>query len=115
MFGLFNRKTNKEIYPTPVPEVKPPRDEYSYTVGITQSRQTVLKVGNGYHGLINTLTMNGAAVRQMIRLLEATISDTEEPQGWTCSKCCVDRTHHPCPLGHSAAVEGRCPMIGVAQ
>lgn len=39
----------------------------------------------------------------------------EEFQGWVCPKCGVDRTKASCPQGHMAAVEGKCPMIGVAQ
>ena len=39
----------------------------------------------------------------------------EECRGWICPKCGVDRTKDVCPQGHMAAVEGKCPMIGVAQ
>ena len=39
----------------------------------------------------------------------------EEPKGWVCSKCGVDRTKAVCPKGHSAALTGGCPMIGEAQ
>ena len=39
----------------------------------------------------------------------------EECRGWVCPKCGVDRTKDVCPQGHMAAVEGKCPMIGVAQ
>lgn len=39
----------------------------------------------------------------------------EERRGWACPKCGVDRTKDVCPQGHMAAVEGKCPMIGVAQ
>lgn len=39
----------------------------------------------------------------------------KEPKGWVCPKCGVDRTKTVCPQGHTAAVEGKCPMIGVAQ
>jgi hypothetical protein len=35
----------------------------------------------------------------------------EESLGWVCSKCGTDRTKAVCPLGHSASVDGRCPMV----
>ena len=38
----------------------------------------------------------------------------QEPQGWVCPKCGVDRTKVACPQGHIAAVEGKCPMIAIA-
>ena len=41
--------------------------------------------------------------------------EVEESKGWVCPKCGVDRTKAVCPQGHMAAVEGKCPMIGVAQ
>ena len=39
----------------------------------------------------------------------------KEPKGWVCSKCGIDRTKAACPKGHTAALTGECPMIGVAQ
>ena len=39
----------------------------------------------------------------------------EEHKGWVCPYCGTDRTRKPCPQGDMAAVEGRCPIIGVAQ
>ena len=39
----------------------------------------------------------------------------EEPKGWVCSKCGVDRTKNVCPLGFGATVDGRCPMTVEAQ
>lgn len=83
MFNLFNRKTAKEFmedavetYPTPVPEDKPAEEECPYTIGPTSDGRTVLKVSNGY--CVMSVTMSEAAVRQMIRLLEASISETVE-------------------------------------
>jgi hypothetical protein len=38
-----------------------------------------------------------------------------EPKGWVCDKCGTDRTKAECPLGHMAAIEGRCPMTAKAQ
>jgi hypothetical protein len=38
----------------------------------------------------------------------------EEPRGWVCPKCGIDRTKESCPNGHHAALTGHCPMIGVA-
>jgi hypothetical protein len=54
----------------------------SYTVGVDESNQTVLKVGPD-GGLITTMTMSEKAVIQMIRLLAATIDVTvriEQPE-----------------------------------
>ncbi len=39
----------------------------------------------------------------------------EEPKGWVCNKCGTDRTKSVCPYGHTAALTGECPMVGVAQ
>lgn len=35
------------------------------------------------------------------------------PRGWVCSKCQTDRTKAACPNGHSAALTGDCPMVGI--
>jgi len=78
MFDFFNRKTAqdfiedaKETYQAPAP-----KDDCLYSVGTTQSGQTVLKISDGYSTI--TLTMNDASVRQMIRLLEATLDEVED-------------------------------------
>ena len=79
MFDFFNRKTAqdfiedaKETYQ--VPKSKPAKDdECLYTVGTTPSGQTVLKI-NAENNVM-TLTMNDVAVRQMIRMLEATLPE----------------------------------------
>ena len=39
----------------------------------------------------------------------------EESKGWVCNKCGTDRTKSVCPYGHTAALTGECPMVGVAQ
>lgn len=66
-------ETNNPGKGYPMPTVVPPKPkEALYTVGTTDDGKTVLKVGDGY---TVTLTMNDAAVRQMIRLLEATLTD----------------------------------------
>ena len=39
----------------------------------------------------------------------------EEPKGWVCPKCGVDRTKNVCPQGFGATVDGRCPMTVKAQ
>lgn len=36
-------------------------------------------------------------------------------EGWVCPKCSTDRSKAVCPRGHTAALTGDCPMIGVAQ
>lgn len=80
MFNLFNRKTSKEFmeeaketYPTPVPEDKSSEEECPYTIGPTSDGRTVLKISNGY--TVMSLTMSESAVRRMICLLEASISE----------------------------------------
>ena len=45
----------------------------SYTVGVAENGDTVLKVGPD-GGMITTMTMNEGAVIQMIKLLAATLS-----------------------------------------
>lgn len=70
--------------PVPVmPVVHEPAevDDGCYTVGVTNDNRTVMKVTAGYATL--ELSLNNAAVRQMIRLLEATIreeNDQSTPQ-----------------------------------
>ena len=39
----------------------------------------------------------------------------DKSQGWVCPKCGTDRTKYACPRGNGAAVDGSCPMFGVAQ
>ena len=39
----------------------------------------------------------------------------EEPKGWVCPKCGVDRTKNVCPQGFGATVDSRCPMTVEAQ
>lgn len=61
------------LYNYTTPTIVPPAPKVvHYTVGTTTDGQTVLKVGDGY---TVTLTMNDPAVRQLIRLLEATLTD----------------------------------------
>ena len=87
MFDFYNRKTAKEFMQKskenyglpevketpPMPEIKEPNDACPYAVGTTNSGKTVLKIGEGYRMV--TLTMNDSATRQLIRLLEATLTD----------------------------------------
>lgn len=87
MFNFFNRKTKKHFteqpkencglpiakeFP-PMPEIKENADECPYTVGRTNTGKTVLKIGEGYRMV--TVTMNDSATRQLIRMLEATLTD----------------------------------------
>ena len=39
----------------------------------------------------------------------------EEPRGWICPKCGVDRCKESCPSGYNSLLTGQCPMVGVAQ
>lgn len=43
------------------------------------------------------------------------IESDSDQDGWVCPKCGTDRTRAACPLGHSAAIDGRCPMVGTAR
>ena len=66
----------KKIAPKPAEET-PKKDPCYYTVGRTNGGQTVLRLNdeNGYSSM--SLTMNPSAVRQMIRMLEATLVEEE--------------------------------------
>lgn len=50
-----------------------------------------------------------------LEALHKTFFGVEESKGWVCNKCGTDRTKAECPLGHMAAIEGRCPMTVEAQ
>lgn len=89
MFNFFSRKTAKDFMEQaketyvvpPMPTVEPPKpkeDKCFYTVGTTQSGKTVLRMcdESGYSSL--SLTMNEAATRQMIRMLEATLTEEDD-------------------------------------
>ncbi len=60
-----------------LPEVKPAKvSEDGYTVGVNNEGSTVLKMTTSYNTV--TLTMNEFGTRQLIRLLEATLTEEEE-------------------------------------
>jgi hypothetical protein len=60
-----------------VPMVPVPDSGDGYTVGIANNGNTMLQLQ--CNGSITTLTMNKSSVRQMVRLLEATLNnETEE-------------------------------------
>lgn len=74
-------ETNNPGKIPPMPTVVPPapkEDKCYYTVGTTQSGKTVLRMcdESGYSSL--SLTMNEAATRQMIRMLEATLTEEDD-------------------------------------
>ena len=75
MFDIFER-INKVVPPIPV--VKPPEPESKchYTVGTTTDGMTVLKVGDGRTTI--TLTMCEVGIRQLIRMLEATLQENKK-------------------------------------
>ena len=56
------------------PEPKPP----AYEIGLTEDNRTTFTLRNGYGS--TTLTMNSNGVRQLIRMLEATldVDNTQE-------------------------------------
>lgn len=76
---ILNKMTSK--FPPP-PQRSVPTDEtigysnrpdpYLYTVGTTESGQTVLKI-HSTNGLASTLKLRPDSVRQLIRMLEATL------------------------------------------
>lgn len=87
MFNLFGRKTAKDFMEEanetynvpPMPEVvKPKKDPCLYTVGTTLSGGVVLRLqaDDGYGNM--TLTMNAPATRQLIRMLEAALTQESE-------------------------------------
>jgi hypothetical protein len=93
MFNWFRKYNSPPAYPNwgdipppppiddypEVPAVKAPVRSYpddGYTVGVNDDGDTILKVTCNYS--TTTLTMNTAGVLQMIRLLEATISQEDE-------------------------------------
>ena len=66
-----------EVKSIPMPEVKPAKvSEDGYTVGVNNEGSTVLKMTTSYNTV--TLTMNEFGTRQLIRLLEATLTEEEE-------------------------------------
>ena len=88
MFNIFGKKKTakdfmdeaKETYGLPEPKttpVMPKRAQPSpvhYKVGNDGNNNVVLQIGDGYS---MTLTMNNSATRQLIRLLEAAMIETE--------------------------------------
>jgi hypothetical protein len=77
MFDMF--KSSKEDYhvPTPTPlidSVKVPSN--GYTVGLDDENNTVLKlhVGAAY----TTMTLSPTGTRQLIRMLEATLPESDD-------------------------------------
>ena len=64
-------------------------------------------VGVADHSNVNSKSIIGQGIKEHFGV--------EEPKGWVCSKCGIDRTKAVCPKGHTAALTGECPMIGVAQ
>jgi len=54
-----------------------------YTVGVDEHGMTILKVGTDF---TTTLTMNEHAVIQLIRLLEATLSEYKEEDNGECKE-----------------------------
>lgn len=86
MFNLFGRKTLEEFkkeaedtyaVPDVAPVSAPTKHKEYYRVGRTDNGYTTLTMlsDDGYGGTM-TLTMNQEACEQMIRMLEATFSDT---------------------------------------
>lgn len=87
MFDLFKKRTAKEFLADakdtyelpkltePLPMPTPKEDRAYYTVGSLDDGRVQLTVG--YPSSIS-LTMNEAAVRQMIKLLEAAITEKDQ-------------------------------------
>ena len=48
-----------------------------YTVGLNDFNETILRLCNNKTGITMTLTMNPVATQQLIRLLEATLTETD--------------------------------------
>jgi len=77
MFDLF--KSSKEDYhvPTPTPlvdSIKIPSN--GYTVGMDDHNNTVLKLHQG--SVTSTMTLTATETRRLIRMLEATLSESDD-------------------------------------
>jgi hypothetical protein len=71
-FGTYKDSVYK------VPMVPMPDSGDGYTVGIDNNGDTTLQLQ--CNGSITTLTMNKSSVRQMVRLLEATLNNKTEEE-----------------------------------
>jgi hypothetical protein len=81
MFNWRGKKVSDfglpEVKPIPMPEIKPAKaSEDGYTVGVNNEGSTVLKMTTNYTTV--TLTMNEYGTRQLIKLLQATLTEEEE-------------------------------------
>jgi hypothetical protein len=73
---MFNRKKAEEVFEKSVSSVPPKNDDF-YRVGVTTGGRTTLTLQSD-SGMNMTLTLNQDGVRQMIRLLEATLPETAD-------------------------------------
>jgi len=79
MFGkIFSRSSTTDKVPDVAKSVETESSKLPYTVGVNNDGSTVLTFN--YQGSYTSLTMNHAAVRQLIRMLEATLAETSEPE-----------------------------------
>jgi hypothetical protein len=75
MFNLFNSSKDDYHVPTPlVDSIKVPSN--GYTVGMDDSNNTVLKLHQGR--VTSTMSLTAAETRRLIRMLEATLPDTDD-------------------------------------
>lgn len=73
-----NNPGNTPMYQTPPRRPPAPQSPCLYTVGNTLDGSTVLRITDNENYSTTTLTMNAPSVRQLIRMLKASLADEEE-------------------------------------
>ena len=69
---------NPYMYQVPPRRPPPPQSPCLYTVGNTLDGSTVLRITDNENYSTTTLTMNAPSVKQLIRMLKASLADEEE-------------------------------------
>lgn len=85
---------------------------------LTEFESITLRRGANLEAVFATkeiLKINIAELKRILEDLESCIEKDVKTKGWVCPRCGVDRTKTVCPHGYTATVEGKCPMIAVAQ
>ena len=69
----------------------------------------------GYHTHGHVKEANGCeSAKEYIAGWFEIEESVEQPKGWICPTCGVDRGKEVCPQGLTGSVTGSCPMFGVA-
>lgn len=85
---------------------------------LAEFESTTLRAGANLEAVFATkeiLKINIAELKRVLEDLESCIEKNVKTKGWVCPRCGVDRTKTVCPHGYMATIEGKCPMIAVAQ